>query len=66
MPYIHVYALPRDAELKARTMSRMTDAMAEELKIGKDQIHVIWHDEPAENIAKGGVTIAESRKKPTP
>lgn len=62
MPYIHVYALPRDTEMKSRAMARMTDAMAEELKIGKDHIHILWHDLPPENICPAGVTIADAKK----
>lgn len=62
MPYLHVYALPRPSEMKAKAMTRMTEVMAEELGIAADQIHFIWHDMPAENIAKAGVTMAEIKK----
>lgn len=62
MPYVHVYALPRPNETKAKCMQRLTDVMAEDLNVAKDQIHFIWHDMAADDIAKGGVTIAEAKK----
>lgn len=63
MPYIHVYALPRTADVKAKSMARITDVVAEECGCSKDSVHVIWHDEPPENIAKGGVTMADAKKQ---
>jgi 4-oxalocrotonate tautomerase family enzyme len=62
MPYVHVYALPRPTETKAKCMQRLTDTMAEDLNVGKDQIHIIWHDVPSDDIAKGGVTMTEIKK----
>jgi phenylpyruvate tautomerase PptA (4-oxalocrotonate tautomerase family) len=62
MPYLHVYALPRSPEVKAKAMKRLTDVIVEECGTLTDQVHVIWHDVPADGIAKGGVTIAESKK----
>lgn len=63
MPYLHVYALPRSPEVKAKTMARLTDVVAEECGTPKDAVHIMWHDLPAEDIAKGGVTMAEMKKK---
>lgn len=63
MPYIHIYALPRAADVKAKSMARITDVIAQECSVGKESIHIIWHDAPPENIAKGGVTVAEARTK---
>jgi 4-oxalocrotonate tautomerase len=64
MPVIIVEMLTgRTAEQKAALAQKLTEGTIEALGVRPDQVRVIMHELPKENIAMGGKTLAELQGK---
>lgn len=64
MPVIIVQMFTgRTVEQKAALAQKLTEGTIEALGVKPDQVRVIIHDLPKENVAVGGKTIAELQGK---
>ena len=60
MPIVHISMLPgRTPQMKEELILKVTDAIAEALKIPKDRVDIILHEVPKENVGHGGVPLTK-------
>ena len=60
MPIVTVELLPgRSVEQKRKAARDITNAVVESLKVDASHVTVIFHEVPRENLATGGVLLAD-------
>lgn len=65
MPYVQItWVEGRSAEQKKKVAQRITDAIEQEGKAKRENIHVAFLDVPATNYAEAGVTVADQKRAP--
>ena len=63
MPIVHISMLPgRTPEMKEDLIRKVTDAIAEALKIPEDRVHIILNEVPKENVGHGGIPLTKDPK----
>lgn len=65
MPHVQItWVEGRSSEQKKKIAQRITQALEEDGKAKRENIHVAFVDVPATNYAEAGILVAE--QKPTP
>ena len=65
MPHVLITLVKgRTAEQKRRIAERITDAISEEGKVGRDRVAVCFVEVDAESYSRGGVMLSENAKVP--
>lgn len=65
MPHVQItWVEGRSAEQKKKVAQRITDAIEQEGKAKRENIHVAFLDVPATNYAEAGVTVADQKRAP--
>jgi 4-oxalocrotonate tautomerase len=60
MPFVQIDLLPgRPPEKKEELIKKVTDAIADTLKIPKEKVHIVLHEIPKENIGDGGIPLSK-------
>jgi 4-oxalocrotonate tautomerase len=64
MPYVQVtWVAGRTPDQKRKIVERITNAVVEEGRAKKENVHVTFVDLPPSDYAEGGVTVEDQRKK---
>lgn len=65
MPHVQItWVEGRSAEQKKKIAQRITDAIEQEGKAKRENIHVAFLDVPATNYAEAGITVADQKRVP--
>lgn len=63
MPHVQItWVEGRSAEQKKKVAQRITEALEQEGKAKRENIHVAFLDVPATNYAEAGVTVADQTR----
>jgi len=65
MPTITIEGPKRPLAVKRRLVARITDLVEEAYQWERSRIIVILKENPDENVARGGVLLADRRRKKT-
>jgi 4-oxalocrotonate tautomerase len=62
MPYVQISLVQgRTPSKKEELIKKVTDAIAETLKISKDHVHIVLIEVPKDNIGDGGVPLPKQK-----
>ena len=61
MPVVHVVWFPHDTDTKRRVAQGITETLVKEIPCPPEVVDIIFHDNPAENFAHGGVLLANKK-----
>lgn len=65
MPHVQITLVEgRTPEQKRRLVERITDAIVEEARAKRENVHVAFLDVPASNYAEAGVLVADQKRSP--
>jgi 4-oxalocrotonate tautomerase len=65
MPHVQItWVEGRSAEQKKKVAQRVTQALEEDGKAKRENIHVAFIDVPATNYAEAGVLVTEQKRTP--
>ena len=65
MPSVQItWVAGRSAEQKRKIAERVTQALVEEGRARRENIHVTFHDLPATDYAEAGVMVADQKRTP--
>jgi 4-oxalocrotonate tautomerase len=65
MPHVQItWVEGRSAEQKKKVAQRVTQALEEDGRAKRENIHVAFVDVPATNYAEAGVVVAEQKRTP--
>lgn len=65
MPHVQItWVEGRSAEQKKKVALRITDAIEQEGRAKRENIHVAFLDVPATNYAEAGLTVADQKRSP--
>jgi 4-oxalocrotonate tautomerase family enzyme len=65
MPHVQVtWVAGRDAEQKRKLAERITQALIEDGRAKRDNIHVTFVDLPATDYAEAGVLVVDQKRNP--
>ena len=64
MPTVMIYQSPRSTEVRASAMAAVTDALVGAYGLRPEQIHVYFHEVPADRWARGGVLASDRPAEP--
>ena len=65
MPSVQITCVAgRSAEQKQKIVERVTQALVEEGRAKRENIHVTFHDLPATDYAEAGVLVADQKRTP--
>jgi len=65
MPHVQItWVEGRTPEQKRKIAERVTQALIEDGKAKRENIHVSYHDVPATNYAEAGVLVADQKRTP--
>ena len=60
MPYVNIVLKEgRTVEQKRELVKAVTDAFVRSINVKPESLHIVVHDEPAHNIASGGVLLSD-------
>jgi 4-oxalocrotonate tautomerase len=60
MPYVNIVLKEgRTVEQKRELVKAVTDAFVRTIAVKPESLHIVVHDEPAHNIASGGVLLSD-------
>ncbi len=60
MPYVTIVLKEgRSADQKREMVKAVTEAISKTTGAKPDAVHIVVHDEPAQNLAHGGVLLAD-------
>ncbi len=63
MPHVQItWVEGRTAEQKKKIAERVTQALVEDGKAKRENIHVAFHDVPATDYAEAGVLVSEQKR----
>jgi 4-oxalocrotonate tautomerase len=63
MPIVHIHMVKgRSIEKKRELVEKVTSAVTETIGVVRDTVEVLLHECEVENVAKGGILFADSRK----
>jgi 4-oxalocrotonate tautomerase len=63
MPVVHIHLIKgRSIEQKRQLAEKVTVALTETIGVQRDTVEVLLRELEAENAAKGGVLLADSRR----
>jgi 4-oxalocrotonate tautomerase len=65
MPHVQItWVEGRTPEQKRKIVERVTQALIEDGRAKRENIHVAFHDLPATNYAEAGVLVADQKRNP--
>ncbi len=65
MPHVQItWVEGRSVEQKRAVAERITNALMEDGKAKRENIHVAFHDVPATNYAEAGVLVVDQKRTP--
>ena len=65
MPHVQItWVEGRSAEQKKKIAESITDAIEQEGRAKRENIHVAFLDVPATNYAEAGITVADQKRAP--
>ena len=65
MPHVQItWVEGRSAEQKRKIAERITQALVEDGRAKRENIHVTFVDVPATDYAEAGVTVADQKRSP--
>jgi 4-oxalocrotonate tautomerase len=65
MPHVQItWVEGRSAEQRRRVVERVTQALIEDGRAKRENIHVAFLDVPATNYAEAGVLVADQKRSP--
>lgn len=65
MPHVQITLVEgRTPEQKRRLVERITDAIVEEARAQRENVHVAFLDVPATDYAEAGVVVADQKRSP--
>ncbi|HUI75333.1 MAG TPA: 2-hydroxymuconate tautomerase [Candidatus Acidoferrum sp.] len=65
MPHVQIsWVEGRTPEQKRKIAERVTQALIEDGRAKRENIHVAFHDLPATNYAEAGVLVADQKRNP--
>jgi 4-oxalocrotonate tautomerase len=63
MPIVHIHMVKgRSIEKKRELAEKVTSAVTESIGVNRETVEVLLHESEVENVAKGGILFADSRK----
>jgi 4-oxalocrotonate tautomerase len=63
MPIVHIHMMKgRSIEKKRELAEKVTSALTESIGVNRETVEVLLHESEVENVAKGGILFADSRK----
>lgn len=63
MPHVQIsWVEGRTPEQKKKIVERVTQALVEEGRAKRENIHVAFHDLPPTDYAEGGITVADQKR----
>jgi 4-oxalocrotonate tautomerase len=63
MPIVHIHMVKgRSIEKKRELAEKVTSVLTETIGVNRDTVEILLHEIEADNVAKGGILFADSRK----
>ena len=63
MPIVHIHLVKgRSIEKKRELAEKVTSALTETIGVNRDTVEILLHEIEVDNVAKGGILFADSRK----
>jgi 4-oxalocrotonate tautomerase len=63
MPVVHIHLVKgRSIEKKRELAEKVTSALTETIGVNRDTVEILLHEIEVDNVAKGGILFADSRK----
>jgi 4-oxalocrotonate tautomerase len=63
MPVVHIHLMKgRSIEKKRELAEKVTSALTETIGVNRDTVEILLHEIEVDNVAKGGILFADSRK----
>jgi 4-oxalocrotonate tautomerase len=63
MPIVHIHMVKgRSIEKKRELAEKVTSVLTETIGVNRDTVEILLHEIEVDNVAKGGILFADSRK----